>query len=280
MILTRKQESIIARYVHEVAMQLDVEIPERIRERALTRLEKQIKRELSAIQKDTIEDTDLRAVLARLGDPRRRAAVLAEQQPRTEGLALSLENRVWLGVCASLAAYLEVHVRLVRAAAFLLGLLTGPIAIVAYLAIYARMHRAAGDNAPRIAWQHLLLRTGCILLTALALHVFGRMALWGVRFAMDAYLKRPAPVLGGWGWLEVHSGEVLFYALAITLPLAILSAMPVAEGWNHTLKRVAEALLALYGLIISFGIACYLTGVILDITRDFSEILPTLPRLG
>ena len=280
MFLTKKQESIIARYVHEVAMQLDVEIPEHIRERALTRLEKQIKRELSAIQKDAIEDTDLRMVLGRFGDPRQRAAALAAQQPRTEGLALSLENRVWLGVCASLAAHLEVHVRAVRAAAFLLGLFTGPIAIVAYLVLYARIHRAAGDNAPRIDWLRLLLRAGGVLLTALALHAFGRIAMWGIRFAIDVYLKRPAPILGGWGWLELHGGELLFYALAITLPLAVLSAMPVAEGWNHTLKRVSEALHALYGLIISFGIACYLAGVILDITRDFFEILPNLPRLG
>lgn len=277
MILTRKQESIIARYVHEVAMQLDVEIPERVRERALSRLEKQIKQELAAVEKDVVEDTDLRAVLTRFGDPRRQAALLAARQPKTDGMTLSLEDRVWLGVCASAAAYLETNVRFVRLGAFLLGLISGPFAIMAYLAVYAKMHRDAGANAPRINWPHMLLRTAGITAATIGLYVFGRVALWGIHFALDTYLKRPAPLLGRWGWLEIYGGEMCFYALVMALPLAVLSAMPLAEGWNQTLKRVAEALVALFGLVIAFGIASFLAGVILDLTRDFSGVLPNLP---
>ncbi len=66
-------------------------------------------------------------------------------------------------------------------------------------------------------------------------------------------------------------GTLRFWALALTLPLAVLSALPLANAWDYTLKRLVQALLALYGLILCFGIASFLVGIILDVVSDFAH---------
>lgn len=268
--LTQKQESLISRYLRDVTMQLDTQVSERVRERGLSKIKARIDQELGALRKDPIEDTDVEAMLECLGPPADQARVMVSKRTPSDRLALSVENRIWLGVCAGIAARTGLDSWVVRLLAVLFGLAAGPLAILGYLALYLTMYWASGNDAPRIRKRRVLGRVVGAFLVTITLHLG---ALYGIRliyFAHVQYIKRPVPPLGQWEWLEVQAPDFLFWGLAIFLPLAALSAMPLANAWDYSLKRVVQAGLALYGVLLSFGIASVLVGIILDFVHEFT----------
>lgn len=268
--LTQKQEQIITRYAREVNECLPDDLSERARERGFARLQARIEHELTGPGRDSINDEDVLALMQRLGPPETVAASFAPRRQVSETLALSAENRVWLGVCAGVAENLDIAPWLARGLAMLLGLTTGPLAILIYLGLYFRLYASAGADEPRIAKARALWRSLSTVIIACALRYGSLYAVRLVYYVHEHYLHRPIPELGPWAWFHARDGELFFWAIVICTPLALLSAMPLANAWDLSLRRMNQALLALYGVALSFGIASILTGLILDFVKEFT----------
>lgn len=264
--LTQKQESLITRYLREVAVQLDTNLPQKVRERGLARLSAQITRGLNGLGKETVDDADVMGVLARLGTPAAQAASL-KPSGEPERSAPPTSERIWLGVCMGVARRLDLEPWTVRTLAVILGFLTGPVAVTVYLILAITTER---DAHPPIAPLRVIIRVGATLAAALALHLGTAYCVRLIYFVHEVHLKRPIPEMGDWAWVDLHGGQALFWALFLCLPVAALSAMPLANAWEQSLKRAVQAGLALYGIVLSFGIAATLVGLILDFVRDFA----------
>ena len=262
--LTQKQESLITRYLRDVAMQFDADVPDRARERGLAQVQKQINRRLASLSKASIEDTDVMRVLESLGAPEVHAEALPAEAGSAGGLRLSRENRIWLGVCAGLANRIGQKPWHIRLGAFVAGLCTGPLAIIVYIALYGEMYFATPKaQRSRVNALRLVTRPTGTLVAAILLHVGSLYAVQLIYLAHVEYLKRGLPSLDEWAWIELRAGEMLFWVLAVCLPFAVLSGLPLANAWDHSLKRLVQAILSLYGIALAFGIASILVGLIL-----------------
>ncbi len=269
--LTQKQESIITRFLRDVAIHFESSLPKRTRERALRRLETKVDRALDALRDDALTDTHVEGVLRQLGSPEQLALDLTGGREPVTAQAKPERNRLWLGVCAELADRGGFPAWQVRLLAVLAGLVTGPLALVAYIGGFVAIYlSAAPAERPHINVLRLAGRAGGTFLIAIALNTGTSYALQFIYFAHEQYLKRPVPALGEWGWIEAESGSMLFWAVVLGVPLAVLSGLPLANAWDYSLKRLSQAILALYGVGLSFGIASVVVGILLDVAQDFS----------
>ncbi|HPO14677.1 MAG TPA: PspC domain-containing protein [Candidatus Hydrogenedentes bacterium] len=269
--LTQKQESLITRYLNEVLDQIDTTVPESVRERGLTRLRNRIYRELGAVSKNSPDEADVRAVLERFGEPAYQASALFASRATSEEFRLSRDNRVWLGVCSGVADQIDVPPWVVRLLAVALGCATGPLALFAYLAVYLWFYlRSDPEEEPRIRKAIVLWRSISAFVIVLILHIASTYAVRLIYFVHEKYLQRPMPELSDWGWLEMRAGELFFYALAICVPMALMSAMPLSNAWEYTLKRLSQAFLALYAIILSFGLASIIVGLIMNFIHEYT----------
>lgn len=173
------------------------------------------------------------------------------------------DRRVWLGVCLTLADQFGLDPRLVRGLFFALGLVTGPLSLIVYLALFGQQF--AGNRRrtfPAIDVYRVALRGGGAFIGALGLYFFTSLVLTVIRLGYERYMDDTL-VLGEWGWLlERHTGLLLLVILT-AVPLGILSGMPLNNGWDYTTKKCMQAVLALYAVVLSVGIASVITGVIL-----------------
>ena len=288
--LTQKQESMISRYLRDLAVQLDDSLPEKVRERSLRQFQTQIYKHLEGLQKANISDEDVVEVL-RLATPRRKeappenspAAVQpknnAGKQPtpaaranRTQDLEPELDVApVWLGVCAFNADRFGVAPWILRISFVLFGI-TGPLAVFCYLAGYAEYYLSTEkEERPAIAYGSLAIR----IITPLAATIVLR---WGAYKFLDllafGYLKafnEPIPALGKWDWIALHDGTCFFLVCASVIPLSIISGLPLANAWGHSLKRLVQALVALYFIFLCFGIAAVLVGLVLQRVEPYLQ---------
>lgn len=260
--LTQYQEACIARYLRDVAVHLDGSLPARDREAGIERLEANLRRAFEALGKETPPDTEFAQVLASFGAPEDQARAISRGAGAEPG-------RVWLGVCNRWAKRLQIPAWLVRMGMILLGV-TGPLAVLVYLAGYAeKVYHAPKGSEPPIDWTQVLARVVPVLFMAILLHVAGGYAIRGIEYLYQLAMHRPLPHLGDWGWIRIDRQDYFFYAVVSSVPLAVLSGMPLAGGWDYTLKRLAQAILAVYAMALSFGIASILAGLLLELVKEF-----------
>lgn len=177
---------------------------------------------------------------------------------------------LWLGVCVTVAGMLDWPVWALRTLIFLLGLVLTPLAIVVYLLAYFWLR--AEQRLPVTTPLRPLSMTVRPLLTGLsiiAIHMIGVYAVKAAHIVYETWFDRLLPPLGDWAWIQSTGSLMLWIAMLYLLPLALLSAMPLADTWEYSLKRFTQACVALYAIIISFGIASYITGIILVFVREF-----------
>jgi phage shock protein PspC (stress-responsive transcriptional regulator) len=266
--LTDQQTGIVTRYLRDVALALDPDLPRAQCEAALSRLETLIDRQLAQFRKDRLENADVEAVLQRLGSPGDQAATLMAGPAAKPSASAA---RVWLGVCQGVGARFGVEPLPVRVLFLIFGLLTGPLAVLAYLIAYAEGRLLSRTlSAEPVAWPRVALRVGGMFLGLLALRWGAGYAVDAIRYGLERFANRPMPPLGSWGWLQYDGGDLFTLALFSAIPLALLSALPVPPGWDHTLKRCAQAVVALYGIALSFGIAGIIVGIVLDFVGEFT----------
>lgn len=261
--LTDQQSGLITRYLRDVALALDPDLPRAQCEAALSRIEALIDRQLRLYKKDALETADVEAVLLRLGPPEAQAAAAT----KASAAKAAPTGRVWLGVCHAAADRFGVPVLAIR----LIFAALGPFGVVAYLFAYAE-GRYLSRTLPRepVSWPRVGLRAGGAFVALLLLRWAADYAVDGLRHGLERFANRPMPPLGSWGWLQYEGPFLFVLAFFCAIPLAVLSGLPVPPGWDHTLKRCAQAVIALYGIALSFGIASVIVGVVLDFVGEFA----------
>lgn len=272
--LTQKQEWLVARYIRAVGDELG-DVPDGFREQAIGRIKARIKRELKAFTTNPLRDPQVIGVLQRLGPPSEQAGALRQARASQPLLVLSVTDRAWLGVCAGIAEYLDVDALQVRFVAVVLGLMTWPLALVAYLALYFEMYNATRhselrERVPRIDGVEVLRVTGGTVMAVLALDLTARVALILLGAASAKLAVQPEIDLGVWEWLRDNLTGLMYAALLALAPVAVLAGLPLAGHWEQTAKRLIYATVAMYALMLCFGVAVSVVGVILQVVSRVS----------
>jgi phage shock protein PspC (stress-responsive transcriptional regulator) len=268
--LTSKQEALIGRYLRDVALRLDRDMTERTREQALDRLDFRIRKALGTLQKEQVEDRDVVETLRELGSPETMAAEIDEKFTQTAGVTADKTPRViWLGVAFQLAERVGIEAWMARLGFFIAGLFTGPLAIIGYLGAYAEMRYRNPDRPyPPIDWVRVITRTVGVIIVAVLLARGTDYAIDGINYLHTRFLNEPLPSLGDWGWILSRKDSYIGYVYMICVPLAFISGFPLANNWDRTLLRIAQAGLCLCGIAIAYGLAGLLTGIILQLVED------------
>ncbi len=271
--LTPRQQMLVQRYMRDAAVALEsAKLPERERDQALESVQSKIDRQIATLNAEGATDEEIQALLAKLGPAEQQADWAARRNPApSRRFSLEMEGRVWLGVCAGISRFLDFPAWMVRTVAVLLGLALGPLTLLAYLVCFISLYfRPGHPDFPKIRYGLAAARFAGTLIAAVLIGWVGHYALRLVFFLHEQLLKRPVPDVGDWGWLAARESSLFFWAFVCCTPIALLSAMPLTKGWDYSLKRASQAGLALYGIVISFGIASHIVGIILDFVAEFS----------
>jgi hypothetical protein len=290
--LTQKQESLISQYLRDLSRRLDVSLPEKIRERNLRQVQTRIYHDLERLNSNAISDDEVSRVLRQVATSMTEATDPVAPAPLTEARntseitqvppantpATSLRGRaqspkpVWLGVCAFNAERAGVEPWIARLALVGLGLCTGPLAVLIYLAGFAEYYTGLPPKErPPIAWPRLAVRTVVPLAVLIALRWGANKLLVLVGYGHERIFKEVMPALGEWDWFRFQEGTYFFFALVTVLPLCVLSGLPLANAWGHSLKRLAQAVIALYAMALCFGVASVIAGLILDRVQAYLQ---------
>lgn len=230
-----------------------------------------IAKELDKATGTTFGDDEVRAVLLKFGTPANLARDILGGGQLSTRLMLSTGDRRWLGVCGGVGEHFGLNVKLVRFIAFCLGLMTGPVMLIVYLAVYFEMYLTAdSEDIPRIDKLKLVKLVLGALAAASAFYAATRGVLALMTYAYMRFMEKSEPFLGKWGWLEANATWLFLGVLCVLMPIALLSGLPLATGWDHTGKRVVQAGLALYALVLCLGIASALAGVIFLVVEEFT----------
>jgi phage shock protein PspC (stress-responsive transcriptional regulator) len=306
--LSGKQERLVARYYEELGARLNGKTPSD-RDRLLGQLHRRVTEEMNRFGAVAATDDEVIALLrlstraipelapllnghheqmdldlaspeyagtprASAGDPRR-AQADAPAQGRSrlvQGRTLeSTEHRRWLGVCWHLSRRLGVQARYVRLGALILGALTGPFALLAYLGAYFEMYFSSERRMqPSLDPIRLVKALSYAALSAVLMFVGSHLLILGIHAAYQKVFGEEVSAMGGLNWLESNGLGLFLLVMITTAPLAALSALPMADGWNETAGKLYKAVLALYAVGISLGIAAFLVGVMLGFVERYT----------
>ncbi|HOE66112.1 MAG TPA: PspC domain-containing protein [Candidatus Hydrogenedentes bacterium] len=270
MALNATQQQRIERYFREVDAHLAT-APLEVRRRALEQLRGRVESELRRLDRQSLMDEDIDAVVRSCGAPAHQARSLLDlfgpkSRQAPAGLALDATDPRWLGVCGGVARCLGMEPLPVRLVAVLLGLALGPIAMLAYVGGYFALYFGAprAKNVPEISWRRFARTLTIIAALAFVLHAGAMLFL---DFALRLYVHYAGVSLtdlAPWTWLEKDRAELFWGTLAFAAPFAMLGGLPAANSWPGTAYKVAQAIVALYAVILCFGIASALAGMILQ----------------
>ena len=189
-------------------------------------------------------------------------------------------DRVWLGVWSCAADEIEMDPNAVRLILILLGLILPilPLLLIVYIGAYFGLRQRIATYEP-VQWFRIIKSAASAFGIALALRLGSTWCLDLINRLVGRMLNMAPSISDDWAWLDSRGGALFFWALAFCLPLAMLATMPVPQDWSSTLRKVWQALLAIYAVTICFGIASYLTGLVLFLAREmpgspiFSEFM-------
>ncbi len=296
--LTERQEKMVAAFFRQVGGQVDG-LPPQERAQTLSSVKANLQQELRRFGEARPSDDDLAQVLNRCypergdvvnskddaesGDdvtlelerpemPPREPAKPKDQPTVVEDppTGLASPNRKWLGVCESLSERLGVDVLVLRSAFLVAGLALAPIALLVYAALYFERYLFGPDKgAPEIEWSKVWNLLAGVILGAIVMYAATRALFWGAEEIFTRAMGKPMR-LDEWGWLVPRQRAYLTYTLVFAAPFALLGGLPLSSGWGYTLKRIAQVVLAVYGVTLSIGIASAIVGIILQVVDELA----------
>jgi len=278
--LTDSQKRRINTYMREVGAYLD-DLDEDRRRDALIQLRRRLEQELARYGDVPVADSDVEAVLDTCGPPSVQAALLAGTTPSEAGETRLHADGLWLGVCAMLAHRFDLPPYALRLVAVLIGIAPPllPVVLLAYVAVYfALRHSELHDETPPIDWFPLLKELALPFFALLALHAVSRGFMELIRRLVWRFFEEEVLISGRWGWLEIRGTGIFLWLLFCLLPLTVIYTITPTRTWQATLKKVSHASIAVYALMLCFGLASYLVGVILQFIDVFGE-MGSLPSL-
>lgn len=262
--LTDRQERAVERAVDAVSRALArrADLTAAARERAVARLRGRVEGALARFGA-AVTDGQVEGVLAEYADAEAVAAALVSAERFTGSRAGDLGDPRWLGVCLHFAERSGFPPWLIRAAFIGGGILAAPAALTAYAVLYLvlRLGGAFAEEQPRVRWFRMAGGVLAAAAVCAVLHAAGGYALFGVEWAVREGLKQEMPPLGGWGWFVEERALLLTGALSCAVPAFVLGGLPMVNGWDATLRRCGQAVLALYAVAVSFGLASAVAGV-------------------
>ena len=271
--LTDRQERAVERAVEAVSRALArrADITAAARERAVARLRGRIE---GALERFGVAVTDgqVEGVVAEYADAEAAAAALMSAERFTGSRAGDLGDPRWLGVCLHFAERSGIPPWALRAASVAAGVVVAPAALTAYVVLYfvLRLGGAFAEEQPRIRWFRMAGGVLAGVAICAVLHVAAGYALFGVEWAVREGLKQEMPPLGGWGWFVEERALLLAGTLACAVPVFVLGGLPMVNGWDATLRRCGQAVLALYAVVVSFGLASVVAGVAVNWVRGLA----------
>ncbi len=271
--LTDRQERAVERAVEAVSRALAqrADITAAARERAVARLRGRIEGSLARFGAG-VTDGQIEGVLAEYADADAAAAALVSAERFSASRSGDLGDPRWLGVCLHFAERSGLPPWVYRAVFAAAGLLVAPAALSVYGAAYLFL-RATGafqEEQPRIRWFRMAGWALLAVAVCAVLHTAAGYALLGVEWAVREGLKQEMPPLGGWGWFVEERALLLTGTLACALPAFVLGGLPMVNGWDGTLRRCGQAVLALYAVAVSFGLASVVAGVAVGWVRGLA----------
>ncbi|GMV92825.1 MAG: hypothetical protein AMXMBFR82_26030 [Candidatus Hydrogenedentota bacterium] len=269
--LTERQERRITQYLKEVGDQLN-DVPSRDREAALAKLNTRIETELKKFP-NGIADIDLENLLGNLGSPARQASRLVPADKFPTTTFVSWPDRVWLGVCSGIARKLDIDASIVRVIVVLMGLVLPllPVLLLAYLGVFFWDYFFGERRGIEPLEPLKIAKTlGATFGVALALHYGAWLLLVFIARGYEAIAAQPLMLERRWSWLMQDAGSWFFWVLAVGLPLAALSALPVPKVWSGTLRKTVHAGLAIYAVWLCYGLASVIAGIVLSGVDQFS----------
>lgn len=271
--LTERQERMVQSYLKQVAGRVQ-NLPPEERARALANAKSSIHRSLERAGDSTPGDEFVARVLREAANGAAPTVSVQPAAPPTNETPSQQQDETqsrWLGVCSALADRLNIEPIWVRVAFVAAGLLTGPIAVLAYLGLFFNFYLTAPERErPAVDWWELPRSLFATTAWAVGLYAIGRLAFWGADQAWAAFVNEPL-LPGKFGWLEPRHGQYLFWTLFVGLPLTALSAMPLRNDWDYTWRRITQAGLAVYAVVISFGVGSLAAGIILRAVDVFAR---------
>ncbi len=261
--LSEGQQRRIARYLREVGEHLH-DLPSDERERALSRLNERIERQLTR-SGDPVGDDFLDRVLAGYGTPASQASRISETKEPESTTFLAWDTRLWLGVCAGTAKYFNLDPTVVRVLAVLLGFIPFllPLLLWAYLGVFIYEYmNVRGRGLDKIDAFKVVRAMGSLLVIAILLHAAASFFLSFIDYAHVQITRTQLIYPADWGWLAEYSGTLFFFALAIGLPLTAIASLPVSANWAGTLRKIVQSGLAVYAVLLCLGVACAIVGVV------------------
>jgi phage shock protein PspC (stress-responsive transcriptional regulator) len=267
--LTDKQKLRVADFLRGVAWDMG-DIPDGLRRDRLRLLNQQIARRLADLHTPNPTDSEVDRVLEQCR-PKDLPRPEALPEDTLEDIAAEPEHeeeRVWLGVCAAIATDLALDPILVRAFFVVVGL-TGPAAIMLYLVLFAAYYATGRLHyLPPIRWQPLAGFTSFAVVTALALFGVTLLLTELLRSGYTRLSDAPFHLLPYWHGILDFQTRWLMLCLVVVLPLAILGALPLANDWDLTWRKVVKAGLALYALVLSIALGSALAAVIIGVLEQ------------
>jgi phage shock protein PspC (stress-responsive transcriptional regulator) len=214
-------------------------------------------------------------VLDDYGTPAKQAAQLRDDSATGgDGGILAWEDRVWLGVCSGIARRIGIDANFVRLVFVVLGFVPPllPFLIAAYLGFFGVVYVASPKGTlPRLRLFPIVRRTVAAALAGAGIYG-GAYALLLVLSKMSKQVLGAGLLYGGqWNWLLTQNQPIFFWVMVYTMPIAIMSAMPVKSSWAGTLEKVVKAAFALYAMIICIGLAFIITGLLVDGADQFTD---------
>ena len=294
--LTDTQERRIAEYLRDTQRRI-AHWPDNDRRRAIAHVKAQLREKLEPYADAAPADDEFEDILrnCRMPGGARRTAAPADdpieriaarhapepepkqepEPPRPPTVHLGWSSRIWLGVCAGLADKLQVEPFVVRVAVAILGVATGGMLLWVYLAAFFVLRQQEPEGAlPGVQWWSFAWTPLAVFAVSLLLYVFAETVLWGMGYVTALAVGHETSVESGWRWLEYRNRALIFWTLVNALPLAAMSALPVAGGWESTLRKLAQACVALYALLICIGLAASFAGHVLAAVEELTGVTP------
>lgn len=281
--LTAKQERMVREFIRDTDESADA-LPSAAQKRVKNDLRQRLKRELSAFGDEVPRDDQVAAILQRCRVPelsvveKAPAAVggVPEAQParstptplckNVEPAVATDDERIWAGVCAAWADRLGVETVVVRAAFVLVGLVAPPVAFLAYFGGYVELAaRSKEPVVPSAESGVLFLRGLATAVQVLALFLAGYFLPRIVIELSTRFLPELTVRLGAWGWYQGVEWTAFWFVLFLAVPMRLTASLPLRHDWDKTLGLLTRLVVALYVVLISFGIASGLTGAAIAI---------------
>lgn len=285
--LTAKQERMVRDFIRETDASAD-NLPKPAQKHAKNAMRQRLKQELSAFGEEIPRDEQVQAILRRCRVPdlnvveNMTTQVMApakpavpdvpQPAPQPERTSFTDESRIWAGVCAAWAERLGVETVVVRGAFLLVGLVMPPIAFLAYFAGYVELAVRSGDAAVPTVESGVLFLNGLVAaVQVLALFAAGYLV---PRIAIDVstqFLPELAVRLGVWGWYQGIEWTAFWFTFLLAVPMRLVATLPLLHDWDKTLGLFARLVIALYAVLISFGIASGLAGLAIEIIEVLAQ---------